>query len=65
MADKPVSPVDEKVVKAGLKDIADKIDILMPHINKAQTAFGGLDEHLATLQDLKAKVAKARSIYGA
>jgi hypothetical protein len=58
------SPVDEAAVRAGLKEVAKQIDTLMPHINKAQQAFGGLDDHQAALTDLKNKVAKAQAVYG-
>jgi len=64
MAKTTQSPVDEAAVKAGLKQVSDAIDQLMPHVNKAQSAFGGLDEHIAALTDLKNKVAKARAVYG-
>ena len=58
-------PVDEAAVKKNLKTLDAQVDALMPHLNKAQTAFGGLDEHVATLTELKNKIAKARSVYGA
>lgn len=64
MAKVTTSPVDEAAVKSGLKQVSDAIDALMPHVNKAQTAFGGLDAHVDALTDLKNKVAKARSVYG-
>lgn len=65
MATQNDSPVNESEVRKNLKNLDAQIDALLPHLNKAHTAFGGLEDQLATLTDLKNKVAKARAIYGA
>ena len=64
MATKSNSPVDEEAIRKNLKDTAASIDALMPHLNKAQAAFGNVADLQGALNDLKNKVIKAQSVYG-
>lgn len=60
---KMTPPVDEKQVLADLQAIHDRANFILPHLNKANAAFGGLDQHIADIQDIITKVQKAKAVY--
>ncbi len=69
MANTPSTPAIEglpsnKEVVSNLKDLEQRINILLPHINKAQTAFGGLENVQKSITDLQNRISQAKAVYG-
>lgn len=62
----PIQPIiDKKAIVKQLKEQLAALDALQPHINTAQQAFGGFEEHQAQLTTLKNQINKAIAAYSA
>lgn len=54
-----------KEIHQNLTELEKKLNTLEPLINKAQTAFGGLEQTQKSITDLRNRIAQAKAVYGA
>lgn len=60
---KGVNVTDTKSIVSSAKALLGLIEQVQPHVNKANTAFGGQDANVAAINDLRNKLNKIIATY--
>lgn len=60
---KGINAADQKEIVAKSKQLLSLLDALQPHINKAQTAFGGQEINVQKINDLRNKLNRIVATY--
>lgn len=59
----PVSAADKAAIVSHAQKLLGLLDKLQPHLNQAQAAFGGQEQTMQTLTDLKNKLQRIIAAY--
>ena len=59
-----VNVTDHSTIIATAKKLLALLDKLQPHLNKAQSAFGGNETSISAANDLRNKLNKVIAVYG-